>query len=61
MVERDHLLQAILHAVRQAAPGRAVFFAVDGQVFQRAIDYPDVELDFYDAIRSDDPAQHSVK
>ena len=39
---------AIRQVVREAEPLRAAFFEVDGQVFQRAIDYPDVELAFYD-------------
>src|SRR5690242_8442280 len=56
-VDRDQLQQAVRQAAREAEPGRAAFFEVGGQVFQRAIDYPDVELDFYDLIGSDDPAQ----
>jgi len=47
-VERDALKWAIRRRVREAEPGRAACFEVHGQVFQRAIDYPDVELDFYD-------------
>ena len=47
-VERDALEWAIRRVVREAEPVRAAFFEVDGQVFQRAIDYPDVELAFYD-------------
>ena len=47
-VERDALEWAIRRVVQEAEPGRAAFFGVDGQVFQRAIDYPDVELAFYD-------------
>ena len=38
---------------------RAAFFEVDGQVFQRAIDYPDVELAFYDLSGSDHPVQEA--
>jgi glycopeptidolipid biosynthesis protein len=56
-VDRDQLQQAVRQAAREAEPGRAAFFEVGGQVFQRAIDYPDVELDFYDLIGSHDPAQ----
>ena len=41
---------------REAEPGRAAFFVAAGQVYQRAIDYPDVELDFYDLTGSEDPA-----
>ena len=47
-VKRDALEWAIRRVVREAEPGRAALFEVDGQVFQRAIDYPDVELAFYD-------------
>ncbi|HEX9832250.1 MAG TPA: condensation domain-containing protein, partial [Mycobacterium sp.] len=57
-VERDALQQAIRHVVREAEPGRTAFFEVGGQVLQRAIDYPDVELEFYDLIGSDDPVQN---
>jgi hypothetical protein len=45
-VERDRLEWAIRRVVREAEPLRAAIFEVDGQVFQRAIDYPDVELAF---------------
>ncbi len=38
---------------------RAAFFEVDGQVFQRAIDYPDVELAFYDLSGSDHAVQEA--
>ena len=38
---------------------RAAFFEVDGQVFQRAIDYPDVELAFYDLSGSGDPVREA--
>ena len=56
-VERDSLEWAIRRVVQEAEPGRAAFFRVDGQVFQRAIDYPDVELAFYDLSGSDHPVQ----
>jgi hypothetical protein len=58
-VERDALEWAIRRAVREAEPCRAAFFGVDGQVFQRAIDYPDVELAFYDLSGSGDPVQEA--
>ncbi len=45
--------------MREAEPGRAAFFEVDGQVFQRAIDYPDVELAFYDLSGSRHPVQEA--
>src|SRR5208283_3786677 len=58
-VRPDLLERAIRQAVREAEPGRAAFFEVDGQVFQRAIDYPDVELAFYDLSCSRDPVQEA--
>src|SRR3974390_719417 len=53
----DLLEQAISQALREAEPARAAIFEVDGQVFQRAIDYPDVEVAFYDLSGSHPPAQ----
>ena len=43
-VDPGLLEQAIRQVMREAEPCRAAFFEVDGHVFQRAIDYPDVEL-----------------
>ena len=56
-VKPDLLEQAISQALQEAEPVRAAFFEVDGQVFQRAIDYRDVELAFYDLSGSRDPVQ----
>ena len=58
-VERDALEWAIRRVVQEAEPGRATFFEVNGQVFQRAIDDPDAKLEFYDVSRSSDPAQEA--
>src|SRR5262249_29025655 len=58
-VDRDALEWAIRRVVREAEPGRAAFFEVDGQVFQKAIDYPDVELAFYDLSCSSDPVREA--
>jgi Condensation domain len=58
-VDRDALEWAIGRAVREAEPARAAFFEEDGQVFQRAIDYPDVELAFYDLSGSQHPVQEA--
>ena len=58
-VERDLLEQAIRHVMREAEPARAAIFEVDGQVFQRAIDYPDVEVAFYDLSDSRHPVQEA--
>src|SRR6185312_10509654 len=56
-VDRDALQRAISQAVLEAEACRAAFFEADGRVFQRAIDYPDVELAFYDLSGSQDPVQ----
>ena len=58
-VERDPLEWAIRRVIREAEPVRAACFEVDGQVFQRAIDYPDIGLDFYDLSRSGQPVQEA--
>ena len=47
-VDRDALERAIRQVAREAEPARAAIFEVDGQVFQRSVDYPDIELAFYD-------------
>ncbi len=59
VVERDLLEQAISHAMREAEPARAAIFEADGQVFQRAIDYPEVELEFHDVSESRHPVQEA--
>ena len=58
-VERDLLERAIRHVMREAEPARAAIFEVDGQVFQRAIDYPDLEVAFYDLSDSRHPVQEA--
>ncbi|MGW4101282.1 non-ribosomal peptide synthetase, partial [Mycobacterium sp. NPDC004974] len=58
-VERDVLEWAICRVIREAEPVRATFFEVDGQVFQRAVDYSNVALDFYDVRNADDPVQEA--
>ncbi|MDT5049127.1 MAG: hypothetical protein QOG75_5025, partial [Mycobacterium sp.] len=55
------LESAIRHVVREAEPLRAAFFQVDGQVFQKAVDYPDVELARYDLTFSQDPVQDAYR
>src|SRR3984885_6173139 len=49
--------RAIRQVVREAEPLRAAFFEVDGQVFQKVVDYPDAQLARYDLVGSQDPAQ----
>ncbi|WP_420492642.1 amino acid adenylation domain-containing protein [Mycobacterium servetii] len=58
-VEPDLLKRAISHAMGEAEPARAAIFEADGQVFQRAIDYPDIELDFHDLSDSRHPVQEA--
>ncbi len=58
-VEREALEWAIRRVIREAEPIRAACFAVDGQVFQRAIDYPDFKLDFYDLTGSEHAVQEA--
>ncbi|MCG7611188.1 MULTISPECIES: condensation domain-containing protein, partial [Mycobacterium] len=54
-LDRDALEWAIRRVVREAEPLRATFFEVDGQVYQKAVDYPDVELAFHDLRGACDP------
>ncbi len=54
-LERDAFEWALTRAMREAEPVRAAFFEEDGQVFQRVIDYPEIDLDFYDFSGSSDP------
>ncbi|MGH3724959.1 MAG: amino acid adenylation domain-containing protein [Mycobacterium sp.] len=54
-VERVLLEQAIRQAILEAEPARAAFFEVNGQIVQKAIDHPDLELVFHDLRGSDDP------
>ncbi|MGH3967811.1 MAG: condensation domain-containing protein, partial [Mycobacterium sp.] len=58
-VERDALEWAIRRVMREAEPVRAAFYEVDGEVFQQAIDYPDIKLDFYDLSSSPDPVREA--
>src|ERR1700754_2318155 len=58
-IEPGLLERAIRQVIREAEPLRAAFFEVDGQVFQRTVDYPNVELAYYDLVGSDDPVQEA--
>ena len=58
-LERDALEWALQRAMREADPVRAAFFEEDGQVFQRVIEYPEIDVDFYDLRDSSDPAQEA--
>ncbi|WP_142245578.1 non-ribosomal peptide synthetase, partial [Mycobacterium sp. IS-836] len=52
---------AVRQVVHEAEPFRAAFFQVDGHVFQRVVDYPDVELARYDLLDSQDPAEDAYR
>ncbi|WP_374025613.1 non-ribosomal peptide synthase/polyketide synthase [Mycobacterium sp. HNNTM2301] len=54
-VEPCLLKSAIRQVVHEAEPLRASFFQVNGQVVQKPIDYPDVELVCHDLTGSPDP------
>ncbi|WP_068185775.1 non-ribosomal peptide synthetase [Mycobacterium sp. UM_CSW] len=58
-VDRELLQRAIRHVMREAEPARAAVFEVDGQVFQRAIDYPDLEVAFHDLSDTRHPVQEA--
>ena len=60
-VDPGLLERAIFRVVREAEPLRAAFFEVDGQVFQKPVDYPDIELARYDLIGSQDPVQKAYR
>ncbi|ORA20731.1 non-ribosomal peptide synthetase [Mycobacterium arosiense] len=51
--------QAITQAVAEAEPGRVSFFEVDGQVVQKPVDYPHVELTLDDLRGAPDPVQEA--
>lgn len=56
-IRRDVLERAIRQAVSEAEPLRVSFFEIDGQVLQRPIDCPHVELEFHNLTGSLDPLQ----
>ena len=58
-LDRDALERAIRQTVAEAEAGRVSFFEVDGQVVQKPIDYPDVEVGFHDLTSSPDPVQEA--
>jgi amino acid adenylation domain-containing protein/non-ribosomal peptide synthase protein (TIGR01720 family) len=55
----DRLQEAIRYVMREAEPARAAIFEADGQVFQRAIDYPELEVAFHDVSGSRHPVQEA--
>ncbi|CDO88384.1 non-ribosomal peptide synthetase [Mycobacterium triplex] len=56
-VHHDLLQQAIRQVVAESESGRVAFFEADGHVLQKAVDYPDTELGFYDFRGADDPVR----
>ena len=58
-VKPDLLERAIGHVAREAEPVRVAFFEVNGQVFQRVIDDPEVGLACYDLCGAGDPVQEA--
>ncbi|GAY19331.1 hypothetical protein MSZK_60570 [Mycobacterium sp. shizuoka-1] len=56
-LDREAFEWALQRAMREAEPVRAAFFEQDGHVFQRVIDYPEIEVEFYDFSGSSDPAR----
>ncbi|WP_156623962.1 amino acid adenylation domain-containing protein, partial [Mycobacterium sp. 852002-40037_SCH5390672] len=54
-IDADLLHQAMRHVLNEAESLRASFFEVDGQVFQKAVEYDDVDLVFYDLTESREP------
>ncbi|WP_372507766.1 amino acid adenylation domain-containing protein [Mycobacterium barrassiae] len=56
-IERHLLERAIRQALQEAEPARSAFFEVDGEVFQQAIDYSNVEVAYQDVTGSADPVE----
>ncbi|MDT5161094.1 MAG: hypothetical protein QOC90_1404, partial [Mycobacterium sp.] len=58
-VERDALEWAIRRVVGEAEPVRAAFFEVNGRLYQRPVDYRDVELATFDLSHVDQPMREA--
>ncbi|BBY59822.1 non-ribosomal peptide synthetase [Mycolicibacterium sarraceniae] len=58
-IDRDALEWAIGRVMKEAEPLRVTCFEEDGQVFQRAVDYPEIEIDFHDLTGSADPVREA--
>ncbi|MBU9766777.1 AMP-binding protein, partial [Mycobacterium sp. TNTM28] len=58
-IDRDALEWAIRRVMREAEPVRATFFEEEGQVFQKPVDDPDVELAFHDVRGAADPVREA--
>ncbi|OBI45459.1 hypothetical protein A5707_01825 [Mycobacterium kyorinense] len=60
-IDPDLFESAIREVVYEAEPLRATFHEVGGQVFQKVVDHPDVELARYDLMDSQNPAQDAYQ
>ena len=60
-IEPGLLEWAVCRVVGEAEPLRATFFEADGQLFQKAVDYPDVELARYNLRSFQDPAREAYR
>ncbi|WP_191500045.1 non-ribosomal peptide synthetase, partial [Mycobacterium simulans] len=60
-VQVDLLKWAIRRAVREAEPLRASFSEVNGQVFQRVVDYPNIKISHSDIRDSDNPVREAYR
>ncbi|WP_374021659.1 amino acid adenylation domain-containing protein [Mycobacterium sp. HNNTM2301] len=58
-VDRDALKSAIRQSVEEAEPTRVCFTEANGQVFQRPIAYPSIELAFHDLSGSSDAIEEA--
>ncbi|MFV9632043.1 non-ribosomal peptide synthetase, partial [Mycobacterium neumannii] len=56
-IDPELLKRSIHQAVTEAEPLRATFVEAGDQVFQKIIDYSEIELSFHDLVGSENPAQ----
>ena len=54
-IDRDALEWAINRVMAEAEPLRVSCFEVDGRLFQKAADYPDIGVDYHDLTAAADP------
>ncbi|BBZ76973.1 hypothetical protein MANY_23100 [Mycolicibacterium anyangense] len=55
-VDLDALQWSITRVMQEAEPLRVTCFEDDGQVYQRPVDYPEIDIEFHDLTAADDPA-----
>ncbi|KAA1250166.1 amino acid adenylation domain-containing protein [Mycobacterium simiae] len=56
-IQPDLVERSIRLVMHEAEPLRASIFEADGQVLQRIVDYPDLEVSFHDLTRAPDPVR----